>query len=241
MTTLEKWLAEAQTDIGYTECPRNSTGRCTFTGHGGAGANHTKYAAEAGLPNGVYWCAVRVSAIGRRCGLHIAGGPTTSTRALKGAAEKEGCWVRPADIQPGDIVLFHLTGRNGPGAPDHTGICVAVDHHTGTVTTVDGNTSFGPGGSEDNGGAVAKRTRPLTAALGASRPTFTAAPPASTEDDSMHVFTTDPAHDQAQILAVGGKLFIIPDGQDSQDLRDAGAKFVKLEAPLFDKMLEAAA
>jgi hypothetical protein len=52
---------------------------------------------------------------------------------------------------PGSLVVI-----GGHGV--HVGMCVEA-HGDGSATTVEGNTSFGPGGSQSNGGCIARRRR----------------------------------------------------------------------------------
>lgn len=54
-----------------------------------------------------------------------------------------------------DLVLFDF----GTAGIKHVGMLVQPWNGKGQLQTVEGNTSFGPGGSQDNGGAVARRSR----------------------------------------------------------------------------------
>lgn len=67
----------------------------------------------------------------------------------------------------GDHALFNFSGGS---EPQHTGIVIAVTPTS--IKTVDGNTSSGPGGSEDNGGGVFVRTRPHSQVVGCARPAY---------------------------------------------------------------------
>ena len=68
--------------------------------------------------------------------------------------------------QPGDLVLFDFTGKHK--TRQHVGILVA---QTGdTLTTIEGNTSVS---SDDNGGAVMRRTRYVSQVVGFVRPKWT--------------------------------------------------------------------
>lgn len=225
MTTATAFITAAASEIGYTESP--------------AGSNRQKFAAEAGLTNGVYWCAVFVSAIARRCNIPVYGAPTASTRALRTAAINAGHWVSAAEVRPGDVLLYHLTGRNGPGQPDHTGICVEGPHN-GVIVAVEGNTSSGPGGSQDNGGGVFKRTRPLSVVLGASRPAFIEPPhptPTPPQEDDMALIIADNNPndtEQGQVLALGNKLYRLRKGEDASGLAAANVKTAAVSRDLFD-------
>jgi hypothetical protein len=62
--------------------------------------------------------------------------------------------VGASQAQPGDGALFDFGGGNGD-AVDHIGRVRKIE---GGLVTLEGNTSFGPGGSQSNGGAIAMRT-----------------------------------------------------------------------------------
>lgn len=125
-------LEYAMCELGYTESP--------------GGSNRTKYGEWYGL-NGVPWCMEFV----QWC-FAMAGTPlpyrTASCSALLGWYVKN----RPEDVHDepmaGDIIIYTF---------GHTGI---VESATGdTVKAVEGNTSPGEAGSQDNGGGVYRRTR----------------------------------------------------------------------------------
>lgn len=73
-----------------------------------------------------------------------------------------------SDAQPGDLVVFNF----GSGGAKHVGVCTEKHGANINVRTTDGNTSFGPGGSEDNGGAVADRTRENWNVICVARPQY---------------------------------------------------------------------
>ncbi len=70
--------------------------------------------------------------------------PTIEAKAKAG--EGGWKWVAPRDIRRGDLPLY------GNGEAKHVGIAEAYEDD------YEGNTSSGPGGSQDNGGIVAHRT-----------------------------------------------------------------------------------
>lgn len=69
--------------------------------------------------------------------------------------------------RPGDLVLFDFPDSST--GIQHVGILVR-QVGASTIETIEGNTSPGTGGSQDNGGGVYKRTRPLTSVVGFARP-----------------------------------------------------------------------
>ena len=115
-----------------------------------AGSNHVKYGEWYGLDYNpwcdmfVSWCADQVGALGivgkfAYCPSHV------------NHAKKLGRWLdREEKPQKGDIVFF----SNGSRAC-HVGI-VESRNGSASVTTIEGNTSVS---SNDNGGAVMRRTR----------------------------------------------------------------------------------
>ena len=75
-----------------------------------------------------------------------------------------GQWVT-SGYKPGDIVFMHF--RQSSTATEHVGIVESV--HSTYVTTIEGNTSTT---SQDNGGAVMRRSRALSCITGAYRPWY---------------------------------------------------------------------
>lgn len=204
-------VAAARSDIGYTESPPNS--------------NRTKFAAEAGHANGHFWCATFTTAILKRCAVPIPpGAGTASTRANLAAWKKAGRWVQPGDVRPGDVLLYHLTNRNGAGQPDHTGICVEAPSG-GRVVAIEGNTSSDDHGSQDNGGGVYMRTRGLGAVMGAGRPAYAVAPlppqPEPEEDDMFILNPVTDAPDTTQYFANGPKRVALT-ADEAQQFRNSG-------------------
>jgi hypothetical protein len=59
----------------------------------------------------------------------------------------------------GDLVVLF-----GEGV--HVAMVRSVDHQRGILNTIEGNTSFGSGGSQSNGGCVAERQRSINEAHG---------------------------------------------------------------------------
>ena len=99
--------------------------------------------------NGVPYCAMFVSWVMDRAGVSVPGLPTGYCPSIKAA----NGLVDSRSARPGDIVLFDWDGDQDP---DHVGI-VEVNRG-GHLQTIEGNTSRG-GGSQGDGGWVARRTR----------------------------------------------------------------------------------
>lgn len=180
MNTVAAVLAACEGEVGYTESPPSS--------------NCNKFAPEAGLKNCTFWCDGADVAIFLREGVPLPEGCVTlSTRQTAASWKKAGQWVGPHDVEAGDQLVYCVEGRNGPGQPDHVGICAAVIHDaSGAVIGVDafeGNTSPSDHGSQGNGGGFWKKRRPISVVLGAGRPAYNTTPtPPKDEDDMRSVY-----------------------------------------------------
>ena len=130
--TVKGLLEIAVGEIGCTESP--------------PGSNRTKYGAWYGL-DGEPWCMMFV----QWC-FSMAGWPLPYRTASCSGLESWYREHRPGDVhrepEPGDIVIYTF---------GHTGIVERVDD--GGVTAIEGNTSPGDSGSQDNGGGVYRRHR----------------------------------------------------------------------------------
>jgi hypothetical protein len=110
------------------------------------------------------WCAAFVLA-----GLELTG-TTPYTRSVYVPTITDvyvtvGAFHPIADAQPGDQVDYDI----GDG---HTGIVINIDPQARTVTAIEGNTSPGDTGSQNNGGGVYQRVRDWSVVIGAGRPNF---------------------------------------------------------------------
>ena len=132
MATAERVLAYARAELGKSESP--------------AGSNRTPYGKWYGM-DGQPWCMMFVQWVFAQAGAPLPY-KTASCSALLGWCRKN----RPGSVcktpQPGDIVIYNF---------GHTGIVESAG--TGTITAIEGNTSPGAAGSQDNGGMVCRRTR----------------------------------------------------------------------------------
>ena len=135
MGTVSGLLAIARGELGAVESP--------------AGSNRTKYGKWIGL-DGQPWC---MSFVQWCCAQ--AGEPlpyrTGSCSALLNWYRKNRPEQIVPDPRPGDIIIYNF---------GHTGILESAD--AGTVTAIEGNTSTGEAGSQNNGGGVYRRTRRKT-------------------------------------------------------------------------------
>lgn len=156
----------------------------TLTGQAGAtehpaGSNLTRYGAATGV-DGVPWCAIFIGWGLRQHGVDPAGFfGTTQWRycpAIYQAARAAGRLVPAEQARPGDIVLYRFSGP----VIQHVGVCLSNQPGARLITTIEGNTSAGTSGSQDNGGGVYRRQRPYSLIAGVARPRYASAPTSST-------------------------------------------------------------
>jgi hypothetical protein len=94
---------------------------------------------------------------------------TANCGTLGDWAKQNGCFIPYTGTgQPGDLVLFDFSGAHK--TRQHVGILVSQTGNT--LTTIEGNTSVT---SNDNGGAVMRRTRTVSQVVGYVRPEWTSA------------------------------------------------------------------
>lgn len=77
--------------------------------------------------------------------------------------------VSSSEAAPGDLVYFKFPGISSDFC-DHVGILESKGR--GVVNTIEGNTSRGNGGSQNNGGGVFRRSRPLSVVVAIVRPPY---------------------------------------------------------------------
>lgn len=193
MTTAAEFVAAAAREVGYTERP--------------TGSNRTKFAAIAGHPNGQPWCASFVVAIARRVGLQL---PSESayTPTMAAGFKNVGRWVTPKNIEPGDVVFYDFP--DSKRRIQHVGIAAARPA-AGFIDCIEGNTSAGSSGSQDNGGGVYRRRRPLAHVVGAGRPAFAAAPPPPPRPKEPPVIVWRDKNDRRVFVSDGNTKRHIPD------------------------------
>lgn len=152
----EKVIRFAEIDLGYTESPPNS--------------NMTKFGEWYGL-NGHPWCVMALAYWFNKAGEGMAffgGAKTASCGQLLRWYQGMGWTVRPSEAQPGDIVILNFSNT---GDTEHCGLVVET-HTDGSVTTIEGNTTPGLEGSQDNGGSVAMKRRQPRNIIAVCRPQY---------------------------------------------------------------------
>ena len=159
------------------------------------GSNRTIFGAEYGL-DGQPWCVMFLWYVFQHAGERMAffgGGKTASCSILLRWYREQGLTVPVEDVQVGDIVLLNFHGGKDP---EHCGLVVewgriSDSNHLAYVETVEGNTTRGAEGSQDNGGCVALKRRYPHQIVGVCRPQYKAEEPEIVDDITGHWYTND--------------------------------------------------
>lgn len=158
MTQIERVVNVAVGELGYTEQPPHS--------------NRTKYGIAYGI-DGVRWCVIFLWWVFTTAGLgklFFGGGKTASCLTLGTWYALQG-WVVPvSEIRAGDIVLLDFLGS---GEAQHCGLVIEGPKNASNYFyTVEGNTTPGTEGSQDNGGCVARKARHIANVVSVLRPQY---------------------------------------------------------------------
>lgn len=148
-------VSAAKAEIGVKETPPNSNNvkyNTWYYGHPVSGANYP-------------WCMVFVQWLFRNVSMLIK---TASCSTLLRWSKQEKCFYTEPKV--GDIVFFKFD-KSLKAEAQHCGIVVEV-LSGGKIKSVEGNTSSGNIGSQDNGGCVALRTRSKSTIVGYCRPKY---------------------------------------------------------------------
>ena len=157
-----KALAWAESKVGITESPAGSN----------RGPQISAWQRETAGIDGAPWCGAFVGAALKRQGVPITSRIVFTPFILEDAkAGKNGILkLVPFDeAKRGDLVLMDFAPGGAPVM--HVGMCRQDQKKgTGWINTVEGNTSAGSTGSQDNGGGVFRRERPKSVVVGIARP-----------------------------------------------------------------------
>ena len=115
----------------------------------------------------IAWCAMYASWVLNQAGVNCAGMPGSGCVTIYRNAK--GSIVPISEARAGDLILFDWNPWLGDGA-DHIGIVLENDGTS--FKTIEGNTSRSDAGSQDDGGWVAARTRPLSKVYAIIRPYY---------------------------------------------------------------------
>lgn len=171
--SLSKVIEIARGELGVHESP--------------AGSNRVKY-------NTAYygrevsgqdfpWCVTLQWWIFQEAGERMAffgGGKTASCRTLLRWYREQGLTADKQAIQVGDILIQNFSGKKRDGELDteHCGLVVEKGPLAGTWYCIEGNTSPGEEGSQDNGGCVALKLRSVLNTVAVCRPQYKPEEPA---------------------------------------------------------------
>lgn len=160
--SLSKVIEIARGELGQTENP--------------AGSNLTKYGFWYGV-DGVPWCVIFLCWLFNQAGERMAffgGGQTASCGMLLRWYREQGLTADKQAIQVGDILILNFSGKKIGVELDteHCGLVVEKGPLAGTWYCVEGNTSPGEEGSQDNGGCVALKLRSVKNVVGVCRPQY---------------------------------------------------------------------
>lgn len=171
--SIESTIKLAETELGVTEFPKDSNKVKYNTEYYGYEASGQWYP----------WCVTFLWWIFKHSGEQEAfynAGRTASCSALKTYYTSCNRWVT-SDFKKGDIVLMNFSGGK---SPEHCGL--VVDVRSDYIVTIEGNTSPGIEGSQDNGGCVAKKYRYAKNIVGACRPKYSKEAAQMKKDYSGH-------------------------------------------------------
>ena len=158
----------ARGELGVTESP--------------PGSNRIKYWDDWPGWQGQPWCVAFLYWVFHHAGegsAFCAGAKTASCGTLYRWYKEQGLTVPKHDVQPGDIVILNFRGT---AETQHCGLVVDVGDGN-WIQTVEGNTSPGMEGSQDNGGCVASKIRTMAQIVGVCRPIYKEEPTMLPEND----------------------------------------------------------
>lgn len=153
MATVEQFLALTAQQIGITESPR--------------GSNCQKFSRELGRPC-EKWCQDGLVWVADQVGLALPS-RSASTSVQVQAWKRAGRWGR--EPRRGAWPYFDFPDKST--GVEHVGVCESWTANS--ITSIDFNTSVT--GSQDNGGAVRRRTRSRSLVVGFGYPAYSDSPP----------------------------------------------------------------
>lgn len=191
---IESIIKISRGELGNTEYPK--------------GSNKTKYGEEYGL-QGQPWCVIflwwlfHVAELAR---LFFDGKKTASCSELLGWAKKAGRTAPKGSLRKGDITLLSF---DGSATAAHCGLVIEDMAKDGSFRTIEGNTTPGEEGSQDNGGCVAQKVRYLYQVVAVIRPDY--------EEDVDMDYAGHWAEDSIKYCIDNGLMQGYPDGSFKPD------------------------
>lgn len=177
-------LRVACNEVGYSRWADPQAG--TKYGRWYAKSHGASYAV-----NGVPYCAMFVSWVLAQAGVKCTGFPSAYCPSILKATHKAELLVDKRSAKAGDIVLFDWDG----GEVDHVGI--VMSNEGSYLKTIEGNTSDTSGGSQTNGGRVARKNRAFDYIKAVIRPHYKGASSSTTQ-------SAEKAPIHAQLISVDG-------------------------------------
>lgn len=150
MASAQEVVNIALGEVGYSRWNDPEAG--TKYGRWFAEVTGDSYYGQSGVP----YCAMFASWCFCQAGASFPAYPSAYCPDIVNAAYSAGRTPYNEDAQPGDLVLFDW-GHDGEA--DHVGIVVENHPESNYMVTVEGNTSDNSGGSQSNGGCVARKER----------------------------------------------------------------------------------
>ncbi len=163
-----KVIEIARGELGVTENPPGSNRVKYWEDY------DPKYQGQPWCVAFLWWCFAQA---GERMAF-FGGGKTASCGTLLRWYREQGLTVPVEQVQPGDIVILNFSGTQDT---QHCGIVVEVEDvvfcdgtydRSKRIKTIEGNTTPGLEGSQDNGGSVALKTRYPSQIVGVCRPQY---------------------------------------------------------------------
>lgn len=149
---------------------RKRVGMTELAGQPNRGPIIDKWNRLCGVPPGpkAYWCGTACNAFLMAAGFPVQQWLRYCPWIEQRARSNQEGWTWHTTPRPGDLVLY------GRGEAKHVGL---VERTNGShIITLEGNTSSGSGGSQDNGGGLFRRTRnphdPSLPVRGYARPPY---------------------------------------------------------------------
>lgn len=171
--SLSKVIEIARGELGVCESP--------------PGSNRVKYWEDYDPKmQGQPWCVSFLWSVFNRAGERMAffgGGKTASCSVLLRWYREQGLVVDKRDIQIGDIPILDFSGTQDT---QHCGLVVDKGKLAGTWYTIEGNTTPGEEGSQDDGGCVALKMRSVRNVVAVCRPQYKPDDPQPVDDVSGH-------------------------------------------------------
>lgn len=148
----------AVSQLGYTETGNNCVKYWDDYGAGWQG--------QPWCVSFQWWCFMKAN----ESMAFFAGAKTASCGILWRWYQAQGQTVPVNEVQPADLVFYNFHGGT---QPEHVGLAESVTHSPMLeITSLEGNTSPGLEGSQDNGGCVARKIRYRSQIVGVARPKY---------------------------------------------------------------------